>query len=133
PVLVPDPDVLELELEERKPARGARRRLLNVEPVTEVRRVLRQHAEAEKREDGLVLLLQRELELGLVLVEIVQVRHRGQCTPPNRDSTVPLPGTMSPGSSSASGSRTKRHSCRRGCGTVRPGSSIRSSPSSDRT
>ena len=75
PVLVPDPDVLELELEEREPARRRRRGLLHVEPVAEVCRVLREHAEAKQREDGLVLLLQPELELRLVLVEIVEVRH----------------------------------------------------------
>src|SRR5690348_17371057 len=39
-----------------------RRRLLHVEPIAEVRRVLREHAEAKEREDGLVLLLQRKLE-----------------------------------------------------------------------
>ena len=36
-------------------------------------------------------------------------------------------------SSSASGSRTKSRSCSRGCGTCRPGSSIRSSPYSSRS
>src|SRR5439155_20489622 len=82
PVLVPDPDVLELELEEREPAGRARRRLLHVELVAEVRRVLCQHAEAEEREDGLVLLLQRKLELRLVLVEIVEVRHPAVSVPP---------------------------------------------------
>ena len=45
----------------------------------------------------------------------------GQCSPLSRDSTAPRPGTTRPGASSASGSRTKRRSCRRGCGTVEPG------------
>src|SRR3954466_1873202 len=68
PVLVPDPDVLEVELEARRRAGRGRRRLLDFELVAEVRRVLREHAVAEETEDGLVLLLQRELELCLVLV-----------------------------------------------------------------
>src|SRR5581483_10070084 len=68
PVLVPDPDVLEVELEERQPAGRRRRRLLDVELVAEIGRVLGQHAVPEQPEDRLVLLLQRELELCLVLV-----------------------------------------------------------------
>ena len=51
------------------------RDVLEVELVAEVRRVLRQHAVAEEAEDGRVLLLQPELELGLELVELVEVRH----------------------------------------------------------
>ena len=46
-----------------------------VELVAEVRRVLRQHAVAEEPENGRVLLLKGELELGLELVKLVEVRH----------------------------------------------------------
>src|SRR4051794_33232473 len=61
PVLVPDPDVLEVELEERERARRGRGGLMHLELVAEVRRVLREHAVAEEPKDGLILLLQREL------------------------------------------------------------------------
>src|SRR4051794_36856767 len=47
PVLVPDPDVLEVELEERQPARRGWRCLLDFELVAEIRRVLREDAVAE--------------------------------------------------------------------------------------
>src|SRR5215212_4169526 len=71
-VLVPDPDVFHLQVEERV---ARLRYVLQVELVAEVRRVLRQHAVAEEREDRRVLLLERELELCLELVELVEVRH----------------------------------------------------------
>jgi hypothetical protein len=50
------------------------RNILEIELVAEVRGVLRQHAVAEQSEDCRVLLLERELELGLELVELVDVR-----------------------------------------------------------
>src|SRR5439155_10079514 len=98
PVLVPDPDVLELQLEEREPSRRARRSLLYVELVAEIRRVLGQHTEAEEREDGLVLLLQRKLELCLVLVEIVEVGHAGSVYPSEQGFHVAAPGHDEAGS-----------------------------------
>jgi hypothetical protein len=51
------------------------RQRLEVELVAEVRRILREDAVPEEQEDGGVLALQGELELGLVLVEIVEMRH----------------------------------------------------------
>ena len=84
-VLVPDPDVLHLQLEERV---ARLRHVLQVELVAEVRRVLGQHAVAEEREDRGVLLLQRELELCLELVELVEMRHRIIIALPTR----PAPG-----------------------------------------
>ena len=48
---------------------------LEVELVAEVGRVLGQHAVAEEREDGGVLALELELELGLELVELVEMAH----------------------------------------------------------
>src|SRR2546423_4182275 len=71
-VLVPDPDVLHLQLEERV---ALLRHVLQVELVAEVRRVLRQHAVAEEAEDRRVFALQGELELGLELVQLVEVGH----------------------------------------------------------
>src|SRR5204863_8549762 len=71
-VLVPDPDVLHLQVEEGV---ALLRDVLQIELVAEVRRVLRQHAEAEQAEDRRVLLLERELELGLELVKLVEMRH----------------------------------------------------------
>src|SRR5688572_20606863 len=62
PVLVPDPDVLHLQVVEGV---ARLRRVIEVELVAEVRRVLRQHAESEQAEDRGVLLLEPELELGL--------------------------------------------------------------------
>src|SRR5918995_7207615 len=130
PVLVPHPDVLHLHVEEG--IAGLRRRL-EVELVTEVRRVRRQDAVAEERKDGRVLALQRELELGLELVEIVEMAHRpsvalqAQWSPASRSDTRPWPGITSSGSRSRSGSRAKWRSCRRGGGTVRPGTSAVSS------
>src|SRR5207249_9939183 len=97
--------------------------------VAEVRRVLRQDAEAEETEDRLVLLLEPELEVGLVVVEIVEVGHsEGQCTRARRAWIGPFPGTSSAGATSASGSSTKDRSWSLGCGTRRPGSSISASP-----
>jgi len=55
-VLVPDPDVLEREADERI---RRLRRVGALELVAEVRRVRRQHAVPEQRKDRLVLLLQR--------------------------------------------------------------------------
>src|SRR5207244_2091411 len=119
-VLVPDPDVLHLEVEERIARLG---HVLEVELVAEVRRVLRQHAVAEEAEDGRVLLLEAKLELGLELVEIVQMAHGAECTAARRVWTGPRPGIPRVGSSSATGSSANRRSCRRGCGTRRPGPS----------
>src|SRR6266545_2928854 len=124
-VLVPHPDVFHLEVEERV---ARLRDVVEVELVAEVGRVLRQHAEAEEAEDGRVLPLESELELGLVFVQLVEVRHRPQSSAESRADTGPRPGTTRPGSSSASGSRTNLRSWRRGCGTRRPASSIVSSP-----
>src|SRR5206468_1424734 len=71
-VLVPDPDVLHLDVEERV---ARLRHDLEVELVAEVRRILREDAVAEETEDGGVLALQLELELCLELVELVEVGH----------------------------------------------------------
>src|SRR4029077_11372007 len=71
-VLVPDPDVLEPQVDER--IRRLRRDGL-LEAVAEIRRIRREHAVAEEGEDRLVLLLQPELELRLVFVQLVEVRH----------------------------------------------------------
>ena len=60
PVLVPDPDVLHLQVEERV---ARLRDDLEVEPVAQVGRVLGEDAVAEQAEDGGVLALQLELEL----------------------------------------------------------------------
>ena len=82
------------QVEER--VRGLRR-VRALELVAEVRRVRREHAVAEEPEDRLVLLLQPELELGLVLVEIVEVRHPGpQCSRARRSCTSPGPGSRGP-------------------------------------
>src|SRR3954447_22588163 len=51
------------------------RNVLEIELVAEIRRVLRQDAVAEQPEDVGVLFLECELELGLQLVELVDVRH----------------------------------------------------------
>ena len=93
PVLVPHPDVLHPDVEERV---ARLRHRLDVELVAEVRRVLREHAVAEKREDGRVLALERELELRLELVEVVEVRHRRQSSAARRSDTPPAPGTRAP-------------------------------------
>src|SRR5438093_9619609 len=125
PVLVPDPDVLHLHVEERI---RRLRHVLEVELVAEVGRVLRQDAEAEQRIDRAVLLLEPELQFGFVVVELVEVAHGFDCSPRMSAATEPCPGTESPASSAKSGSSTKSRSARRGCGTVRPGSSTTSSP-----
>ena len=119
-VLVPDPDVLHPQMEERV---ARLRHVLEVELVAEVRRVLREHAVAEEAEDGRVLLLQPELGVGLEFVEFVEVGHRADSRFPRKLSSGPSPGTARPGSRSASGSSTNRRSWSRGCGTVSPGSS----------
>ena len=54
------------------------RRVAEVELVAEIGRVLGQDAVAEQPEDRRVLPLQAELELGLELVELVDMRHAGQ-------------------------------------------------------
>src|SRR5205823_12789805 len=125
PVLVPDPDVLHLQVEEG--VRGLRD-LRQIELVAEVGRVLREHAVAEQAEDGGVLLLEAKLELRLELVELVEVAHAAECSFARRGSRGPFPGTSRAGSSSKSGSRTKPRSGSLGCGTTSPGSSI-SAPS----
>src|SRR5205823_9059873 len=96
-VLVPDPDVLHLEVEERVARLG---HVLQVELVAEVGRVLGQDAVAEEAEDGRVLALERELELRLVLVELVEVRHDSYCSPASKSRTRPRPGTRRSGASS---------------------------------
>ena len=74
PVLVPHPDVLHAHVEERIARLGQR---LHLELVAQVRRVLREDAVAEQHEDRRVLPLEGELELGLELVELVEMRHGG--------------------------------------------------------
>src|SRR5437868_11977051 len=125
PVLVPHPDVLHLHVEERI---RRLRHVLEVELVAEIRRVLRQDAEAEQRVDRAVLLLEPELQLRFEVVELVEVAHGFDCSPRMRASRLPCPGTKSPASRADSGSRTKSRSARRGWGTVKPGSSTTSSP-----
>src|SRR5262245_30911869 len=71
-VLVPDPDVLHLQVVE---GIAGLRRVIEVELVAEIGRVLGQHAEPEQFEDVGVFALQPELELRLELVELVDVRH----------------------------------------------------------
>src|SRR5207248_607646 len=71
-ILVPDPDVFHLQVEEGIAGLGMR---LEIESVAEVGRVLREHAVAKQWKDRRVLLLQLELELRLELVELVEVRH----------------------------------------------------------
>src|SRR5262245_33948839 len=72
-VLVPDPHVLHRDVEERV---GRLRHEVPLELVAQVRRLLREHAVAEEREDVGVLALQPQLELGVVLLELVGVGHR---------------------------------------------------------
>src|SRR5947207_5750756 len=86
-VLVPNPDVLHLQVEERV---RRLRHLRQLELVAEVRRVLREDAIAEEAEDGLVLLLEAELELGLELVELVEVAHRAHPSSARRAWTRPF-------------------------------------------
>src|SRR5205814_8588829 len=124
PVLVPDPDVLHLQVEERI---ARLRNVVEVELVAEVRRVLRQHAVAEQPEDRRVLLLEPKLELRLELVELVEVAHEPESSLASRVWTAPFPGTSRSGSSSASGSRTKRLSWSLGCGISSSERSIRRS------
>src|SRR6266576_1526858 len=124
-VLVPDPDVIHLQVEERI---VRLRDLREIELVAEVRGVLGEDAVAEEADDGGVLLLQLQLELGLELVELVEVTHPDESSLASRDCTEPWPGTSRSGSSSASGSSANRRSCRRGCGTLRNGSSMVASP-----
>src|SRR5262245_48334487 len=71
-VLVPDPDVLHLQVVE---GIAGLRRVIEVELVAEIGRVLGQHAEPEQLEYVGVFALQPELELRLELVELVDVRH----------------------------------------------------------
>src|SRR5215210_5503488 len=72
PVLVPHPDVLHLDVEERV---ARLRRRLQVELVAQIGRVRGEDAVAEDGEDGRVLALQRERQLRLELVEIVEMAH----------------------------------------------------------
>src|SRR5262249_31937051 len=81
--------------------------VLEVELVAQVRPVLREHAVAEERVDGAVLPLESQLELGLVVVQLVDVAHDWDCSFDNKSATVPRPGIRRSGASSASGSRTK--------------------------
>src|SRR5207247_2502732 len=65
-------DVFHSEVEERVARLGEDAELV---PVAEVGRVLRDDAVAEEAEDIRVLLLQPELELRLVFVQLIEVRH----------------------------------------------------------
>ena len=94
-VLVPHPDVLHLQVEERV---ARLRDVLEVELVAEVGRVLGQDAVAEEAEDRAVLLLQPQLGLGLELVELVEVAHDSDCSPARASATVPRPGIVGVGS-----------------------------------
>ncbi len=94
-VLVPHPDVLHREMDQRV------RRLvidLQVELVAEVRRLLREHAVPEEPEDGRVLALETQLELGVELLEIVdvghqQLRHKGSARRTGLALMVAVPAT----------------------------------------
>src|SRR5207344_705313 len=91
PVLVPDPDVLHPQVEERVVRLGE---LREVELVAEVGRVLGEDAIPEQAEDGRVLPLQPELELRLEFVELVEMAHRDITSPPSLASsgvTEPVP------------------------------------------
>ena len=94
------------------------RHVLQVELVAEVRGVLRQDAVAEERVDRAVLLLQPKLELGLELVEFVEVTHRADCSPRNKSATVPRPGTTSVGRELGERLEHEQPLGRCGCGTV---------------
>ena len=116
--LVPDPDVLHLQLEERV---GGLRDVLHVELVAEVGAVRGQHAVAKQRVDRAVLLLEAELELGLELVELVEVAHGEDCSSASRAETLAAPGDDELGVEL--GERLEHEaarSCRRGWGTVSP-------------
>src|SRR5439155_26513901 len=89
-VLVPDPDVLHLQVEERI---VGLRDLREIELDAEVRGVLGEDAVPEEAEDGGVLLLQLQLELGLELVELVEVTHPAESSLASNDWTEPWPGT----------------------------------------
>ena len=125
-VLVPDPDVLHLQVEERV---ARLRHVLEVELVAEVRRVLREHAVAEEAEDGRVLLLERELELGLVLVELVEVGHQAVSVAPRAGPRPgPGPGRRGRGRARRAARGRTRARAGAGAGRARPGSSTTSSP-----
>src|SRR5918992_3183635 len=112
PVLVPHPDVLHLQVVE---GIARLRRVVEVELVAEVGRVVRHDAEPEQPEDGRVLPLEAKLELCLEFVEFVQVRHlRPHCRAASSSDTRPRPGTTSVGSSSCKGSSANRRSASRG-------------------
>jgi hypothetical protein len=73
PGLVPHPDVLHHQARERI------RRLvvsLDLQPVAQVGRLGGQHAVAKQAEYRRVFTLQPQLELGVVLLEVVDVGHR---------------------------------------------------------
>src|SRR5262245_29230349 len=72
PVLVPDPHVLHDQVEERV---ALLQQLLQLQLVAQIRGVLRDDAVAKQPEDGCVLLLEAQLELGLELIELVEVGH----------------------------------------------------------
>src|SRR4029450_4235568 len=93
PVLVPHPDVLHLHVEE---GIARLRPRLEVELVAKVRRVRGQDAVAEEREDGRVLALQRELELRLELVEIVEMAHAVSLAPRGGPPPGRAPGSRAP-------------------------------------
>src|SRR5262249_10153189 len=110
-VLVPHPDVLHLDVEERVARLGHH---LEIELVAEVRGVLREDAVAEQAEDCRVLLLQPELELGLEFIQFIEMTHASESSAASTSATRPRPGTTRSGSRSSSGSRAKARSCRRG-------------------
>src|SRR5262249_10639067 len=110
-VLVPDPYVLHLQVEERV---VRLRDVLHVQLVAEIRGVLGEDAVAEEGEDRSVLLLEPELGLRFEFVELVEVAHGGDCSPARTSWTVPFPGILSAGTSSASGRRANSRSVKRG-------------------
>src|SRR5690606_37502245 len=72
---------------------------------------------------------------GLVLGQAAAPNGTQSCasTASSNVETGPCPGTRRPGATCASGTSTKARSCRCGCGTRNPGSSITASPYSSRS
>src|SRR5262245_13938945 len=106
-VLVPDPDVLHLQVVE---GIAGLRRVIEVQLVAEIGRVLGQHAEPEQLEDVGVFALQPELELRLELVELVDVRHAVILAPQAKPKSGPCPGFRGwePGRRAARGQNAAR-------------------------
>src|SRR3954453_89828 len=72
------------------------RDVVEVELVAEIGRVLRQHAVPEQAEDGRVFALQLELELRLVFVELVEIRHAVIVVAPAASPNRPHRGRSAP-------------------------------------